>query len=182
MTALQELLHTYRQAAVTEREKGTYFEELMMRYFACEPMYKGLYGDVMLWEGFRQHWQLLGNDDPKADAGIDLVAVTKTGEYHAIQCKFYDTNKTIHKSDIDSFFTASGKKPFSHRYIVSTTNKWSDHASNALLDQNPPVEKIDLYALEESVIDWSQYQPKKEVILKPKKQITRPSKKLPLMR
>jgi len=29
-TALTALLDTYRQAAVTEREKGTYFEELVV--------------------------------------------------------------------------------------------------------------------------------------------------------
>jgi len=32
MTPLQTLLNTYRQASVTEREKGTYFEELIACY------------------------------------------------------------------------------------------------------------------------------------------------------
>lgn len=30
MTALSQLLDTYRNAAASEREKGTYFEELML--------------------------------------------------------------------------------------------------------------------------------------------------------
>ena len=32
MTALSQLLDTYRNAAASEREKGTYFEELMLAY------------------------------------------------------------------------------------------------------------------------------------------------------
>ncbi|WAH63919.1 DEAD/DEAH box helicase [Xanthomonas hortorum] len=43
-------------------------------------------------------------------------------------------------------------------------------AENALVDQQPPVTKIDLQALEDSQIDWSRFQPKQaSVILKPKK-------------
>ncbi|WP_211223111.1 hypothetical protein [Leucothrix mucor] len=38
------------------------------------------------------------------------------------------------QSDIDSFFTASVKKPFSRRVIVTTTNNWSEHADDALRD------------------------------------------------
>ena len=34
-----------------------------------------------------------------------------TGELTAIQCKFYEPTHTLAKADIDSFFTASGKKP-----------------------------------------------------------------------
>jgi predicted helicase len=39
---------------------------------------------------------------------------------------------TLQKADIDSFFTASGKKPFTHRIIISTTDRWSEHAEEAL--------------------------------------------------
>ena len=37
MTALSELLDTYRQAAASEREKGTYFEELILAYLQMRP-------------------------------------------------------------------------------------------------------------------------------------------------
>ncbi|WP_257626283.1 restriction endonuclease [Janthinobacterium sp. NKUCC06_STL] len=44
------------------------------------------------------------------DVGIDLVARKRgTGDYWAIQCKFYDPDHALQKGDIDSFFTASGK-------------------------------------------------------------------------
>jgi predicted helicase len=107
------------------------------------------------------------------DTGIDLVAKTKgTEEYHAIQCKCYAEDYTVKKSDIDSFFTASGQKPFTLRYLVTTTNDWSDNAANSLHSQQPPVNKIDLLALETSQIDWAKYQPSTAALtLKPKKQL-----------
>ncbi|WP_186264126.1 DEAD/DEAH box helicase [Burkholderia gladioli] len=167
MTALEMLLDTFRQTSVTEREKGTYFEELIVTYLRNEATYRDLYSDVWTYA----EWAHLQGLD-KRDAGIDLVAKTRgTDEIHAIQCKLYAPDYKVQKSDIDSFFTASGKKPFTRRIIVATTNHWSEHAEDALLDQQPPVSKIDLTALEESQIDWSKYQPKAAPVIKAKKQL-----------
>ena len=73
----------------------------------------------------------------------------------------YAEDYRLQKSDIDSFFTAPGKKPFAHRVIVSTTNHWSEHDDDSPRDQQPPVSKIDLFDLENSQIDWSKYRPKR---------------------
>ncbi|GDY34989.1 DNA damage-inducible protein [Acidovorax sp. NB1] len=152
---------------MSEREKGTYFEELMLCYLRNEATYRDLYSEVWTYG----EWAALQGLD-KRDTGIDLVAKTQgTGEIHAIQCKLYAEDYRLQKSDIDSFFTASGKKPFAHRVIVSTTNHWSTHAEEALRDQQPPVSKIDLNDLENSQIDWAQYQPKAAPVLKVKKQL-----------
>ena len=165
MTALEKLLNAYRHAAVTEREKGTYFEELIACYLRNEATYRDLYSSVWTYADWATKQGL-----DKRDTGIDLVGQTQgTGEFHAIQCKLYDEDYRLQKSDIDSFFTASGKKPFTHRVIVSTTNHWTEHAEDALRDQQPPVSKIDLHDLENSQIDWSRYQPKAPPVLKPKK-------------
>jgi predicted helicase len=163
-TPLQEILSTYRSVSQSEREKGTYFEELIRTYLRHEPIYADLYSDV---------WLLSEVPDDvgisKKDTGIDLVAKTRgTGEYHAIQCKFYDSEYHVQKSDIDSFFTASGQKPFTHRIIVVTSDSWSENAEAALFNQQPPVSKIELSDLENSQIDWSKFKPKKEPKLKPK--------------
>lgn len=167
MSALLDLLNTYRDASQTEREKGTYFENLIIQYFKNEASYKDLYINVWTYADWAKLQGL-----PKNDAGIDLVAQTHgTNEFHAIQCKFYAADYRVQKADIDSFFTASGKKLFSHRIIVSTTNNWSTNAEAALENQNPPVSKIDLYDLENSQIDWSQFQPNKATVLKPKKSL-----------
>ena len=167
MMPLKTLLDSFRIAAVTEREKGTYFEKLIRAYLRNEAIYRDLYSDVWTYADWAKHQGL-----DKRDTGIDLVAQTNcTGEYHAIQCKFYAEDYKVQKGDIDSFFTASGKKPFTHRIIVSTTNHWSEHAEDALFNQQPPVSKIDLHDLENSQIDWNVYQPKGDVVLKAKKHI-----------
>jgi predicted helicase len=165
VTSLAQLLDTYRHAAVTEREKGTYFEELVVCYLRNEASYRDLYSQVWTYA----EWAKSQGLDAR-DTGIDLVAQTAgTGEFHAIQCKLYDPSYKLQKKDIDSFFTASGKKPFAHRVIVCTTNHWSEHAEDALLGQQPPVSKIDLHDLENSQIDWAKYQPKAPPAFKPKK-------------
>ncbi|MBB5058128.1 putative helicase [Granulicella aggregans] len=131
MTTLKTLLDSYRKAAASEREKGTYFEELILCYLRNEATYRDLYSDVWTYA----QWAALQGID-KRDTGIDLVAKTNgTGQYHAIQCKLYAEDYRLQKADLDSFFTASGKKAFSHRLIVSTTNLWSEHAEDAMQDQ-----------------------------------------------
>lgn len=167
MTALADLLAGFRAAAVSEREKGTYFEELILAYLRNEASYRDLYSDVWTFAD----WAKAHGKDGK-DKGIDLVARTHdTDEFHAIQCKFYAPDYKLLKSDIDSFFTASGQKPFVHRLIVSTTDLWSDNAEDALHGQQVPVSKITLYDLENSQIDWAKFKPKAKAAppLKPRK-------------
>ncbi|MDR7070456.1 putative helicase [Pseudoxanthomonas japonensis] len=167
MTALETLLDTLRQSSMTEREKGTYFEELILAYLRNEATYRDLYRQVWTWAEWAPAHGFSAKDD-----GIDLVAEEAgTGAIHAIQCKFYDPDYRLQKKDIDSFFTASGRKPFTHRVIVSSTNHWSDNAENALIDQQPPVSKITLHDLEESQIDWARFQPRAAVTLKAKKSL-----------
>ncbi len=168
-TPLQSILVQYRATSQTEREKGTYFEELIRTYFRYEASYADLYSDVWLYADWAKE---IGTPQFKMsakDTGIDLVAKTRgTEEYHAIQCKCYAPDYRVRKADIDSFFTASGQKPFTQRIIVTTTNDWSENAENALNNQQPPVYKIDLHDLETSQIDWAKYQPSAAPALKPK--------------
>jgi len=167
MSALHDLFTSFRSSSKTEREKGTYFEELIILYLKNEPSYQDLYSGVWTYGTWAELQGLT-----QKDTGIDLVAQTRgTGEYHAIQCKFYAEDYRIQKADIDSFFTASGKKTFTHRVIVSTTSNWSENAEDALQNQNPPVTKIDLSDLENSQIDWARFQPHAAAILKPKKSL-----------
>ena len=176
MTALQTLFDDFRATAKTEREKGAYFEELIVRYLTTEPAYRDQYSSVRPYADWaRKEGVAYGRD--ASDEGIDLVAKTRgTEDYHAIQCKFYDPGHTIARSDIDSFFTASGQHPFKHRLIVATTDKWNEKADKALKDQQPPVTKITLADLEASQIDWVQFAPGKAPILK-KQKVLRPHQK-----
>lgn len=169
MSALNDLLATYRSQSKSEREKGTYFEELVRTYLRYEATYADLYSDVWLYADWVK---AIGGPEfgfSANDTGIDLVTKTHgTEEYHAIQCKCYAETHRVQKKDIDSFFTASGQKPFTQRIIVTTTNDWSANAENSLHNQTPPVYKIDLHDLENSQIDWAKYQPSKQPTLKPK--------------
>ncbi len=169
MTPLESLLAHYRAVSQSEKEKGTYFEELIRTYFRYEASYADLYEKVWLYADWVKE---IGGPQfgfSAKDTGIDLVARTQgTEETHAIQCKCYAPDHRVQKKDIDSFFTASGQKPFTQRIIVTTTNLWSDNAENSLQNQQPPVYKIDLHDLETSQIDWAKYQPSAEPVLKPK--------------
>ncbi|RKG49738.1 DEAD/DEAH box helicase [Corallococcus sp. AB011P] len=166
MSALQKILGQFRATAVTPRERGTYFEELTVAYLKNEPAYRELYRSVETYADWAER-----HKRDKRDVGIDLVAETVTDEVHAIQCKLYASDYRIQKGDIDSFFTAAGKKPFTHRIIISTTDLWSEHAEEALRNQHIPVTKIDLATLENSSIDWTQFAPRKQLVLRAKKQL-----------
>lgn len=151
MTTIHALLEQFREAATSNRELGDKFERLIANYLVTDPIYASLYSDVWLWS----EWPDRKN---KPDTGIDLVAKKRaTGDYCAIQCKFYDPDHTLQKADIDSFFTASGKAPFTSRMIVSTTDKWSKHAEDALNNQKTPVTRLRVQDLADSPIDWSHF-------------------------
>ncbi|EAZ97691.1 helicase domain protein [Marinobacter sp. ELB17] len=154
---------------LSERDKGTSFENLMVQYFKTEPAYKQQYADVLSYSGWVEQYGAELGVSTKKDTGIDLVAITSDGQFHAIQCKNYSPDYSIRKNDIDSFFTASGKSFFTYRIIVTTTDRWTANAQDALGSQNPPVFKIDLHSLENSVIDWSQYREDTKPVLRAQK-------------
>ncbi|MCB1782860.1 MAG: DEAD/DEAH box helicase [Alphaproteobacteria bacterium] len=165
---LNTLLKKYRDHSKTEREKGEYFELLSQDFLKNDPVLAQQYSEVWTYS----KWAELQGID-KRDTGIDLVAKLADEEgYCAIQCKFYDEDHRISKKDIDSFFTASGKAPFTRRLIIDTTSAdWSEHAEDALVGQSIPVNRIGLSDLEQSPIDWSAYAREQKVVLKEKKSL-----------
>ncbi|MDQ8906194.1 DEAD/DEAH box helicase [Acinetobacter nosocomialis] len=156
MSALIDLLQTIEKNTLTNRDKGTSFENLMVQYFLNEPKYAEIYTEVLSYSDWVEKYGEKLNIADKRDYGIDLVAVTIDGEFHPIQCKNYNTTK-IQKKDIDSFLGGSGKSYFAYRYIVASTDDWTDNAKSSLVDANPPVATISLLDLEGSLIDWSQF-------------------------
>ncbi|MBN6540134.1 DEAD/DEAH box helicase [Acinetobacter pittii] len=156
MSALIDLLQSIEKITLTNRDKGTSFENLMVQYFLNEPKYAEIYTEVLSYSDWVEKYGEKLNIADKRDYGIDLVAVTIDGEFHPIQCKNYNTTK-IQKKDIDSFLGGSGKSYFAYRYIVASTDDWTDNAKSSLVDANPPVATISLLDLEGSLIDWSQF-------------------------
>jgi len=56
MTPLQSILAAYRSTSLTEREKGSYFEELIRTYLRHEPRFADLYSDVWLYADWARHY------------------------------------------------------------------------------------------------------------------------------
>lgn len=156
MSALTNLLQSIEKISLTNRDKGTSFENLMIQYFLNEPKYAEIYTEVLSYSDWVEKYGEKLKVTDKRDYGIDLIAVTIDGEFHPIQCKNYNTTK-IQKKDIDSFLGGSGKSYFAYRYIVVSTDDWTDNAKSSLVDANPPVATISLLDLEGSLIDWSQF-------------------------
>lgn len=121
----------------------------MLQYLSTDPTWTEQFTRVWMWAD----WP--GAEHDKRDTGIDLVAQDReTGGFCAIQCKFYEPKHTIHKEDIDSFFTASGKGGFTRRMVISTTEKWGVHAEAALDDQQIPVTRLGLSDIANSPVEW----------------------------
>jgi len=151
MSALQELLEHYRKTAKNERDKGDKFERLTKFFLENDTRFSDRFSDVWIWNKFP------GNEG-KVDTGIDLVAKEKYSEgYCAVQCKFYGDKTTVDKSNIDSFFTASGKEIYTSRLIFATTDNWTKHAEDALKNQKIPINRMTTDDMESGSIDWEQF-------------------------
>jgi predicted helicase len=153
-----DILNKYRKIAFSEKDKGERFERLMQAYLQTDRQYADLFKKIWLWNDFPGKKDLGGND-----TGIDLVALTHTNEYWAIQCKCYQENTTIDKPAVDSFLSTSSRKfkgedlkttGFDRRLWISTTNKWGPNALEATKDQSPPVSRINLHNLVGAQVDW----------------------------
>lgn len=166
MSALDDLLQSYRAASITEREKGTYFERLVAAYLQADPIQAEEFSQVWMWAD----WAKEQGRDGK-DIGIDLVAKLRNEDgYAAIQAKFYAADTHISKAHIDGFISASGKAPFRRRVFVdSTEGAWSANAEEMIRGQAIPVTRIGLSDLRGSPIDWAAFGTRGEVVLFEKK-------------
>ncbi|WP_375665202.1 DEAD/DEAH box helicase [Bartonella sp. CL162QHHD] len=162
---LRSLLQSYRDHTESARDRGTSFEKFVIAYLTQDPLQCQEYEKVQTYcEWAKEH----GEDG--RDIGIDLVAKIRDEEgYAAIQCKFYSANHQIKKEDIDSFIAASGKKIFTRRILVdSTEGNWSNNADLTCEGQGVRIQRINLFDLENSQIDWATFESKGEATLKKK--------------
>lgn len=158
MAGFTKILDKFRKEALSERDKGFRFERLMQTYLKTTSIYDGVFSNVWLWTEFPYKDQFGGKD-----TGIDLVALTYSGDYWAIQCKCFAEDSYISKSDVDSFLSTSSKlfdtdderTAFAQRLWISTTNKWNQTAEQTIKNQNPPVRRLNLIDLEADDVDWT---------------------------
>jgi predicted helicase len=167
MSDFRTLLNSLRDASKSEREKGTYFERIAVDFIKNDPGMAQEYEDAWLFSEWAKDKGVDGRD-----TGIDAVAKLRDGGWCAIQCKFYREGHHIQKADIDSFFTASGKNPFTRRLIIDTTDApWSANAEAALDGQQIETTRIGLDRLSDSPINWASYLLNDEIKVGPKKEL-----------
>ncbi|MHB8191380.1 MAG: type ISP restriction/modification enzyme [Ferrimicrobium sp.] len=150
---LTDLLDKLTRLSANFSQQGTAFERMMRTYLQTDPLYCDRFEKVFSW----MEWP----DRPtrERDTGIDLVGIERDGGVCAIQCKFIPAGQSVSKPAIDSFLSASSREPFTSRLIVATTDHWNTNATNTLKDQRPPVQRLGLSDLLESLIDWSKFDP-----------------------
>src|SRR5690625_3781673 len=163
VSLVQEIDAEYR----TQRDRGTLFELLVVTYLQNEPMYKRLFDAVWTLSEVPEKYNI-----PRVDTGVDLVARKRDAEeLVAIQCKYYSKDTTIRKTHIDSFLNEVGKSYYSEGLVVTTTDKWTENADQALTNRDKSIMRISLTDLQDSQVDWSDYSFNKphQVVLTDKK-------------
>lgn len=164
MSSFGEVLDQLRENQ-PQGKYGIAFEKLMVNFFKTDPVLSAEFDEVQRWD----KWRYNGG---KTDTGIDLVARRRDdGLWVAIQAKFYKPSTYIQKLHIDSFFEASGHsfrtesglEHFAHRYIISTTDKWSKNAEAALENQQIPTSRIGYAQIAESPVNWDIVFPGSEI-------------------
>ena len=164
MATFTEVLTQLRENQ-PQAKYGIAFEKLMVNFFRTAPTLAEQFDEVCRWKD----WRYNGG---KADTGIDLVA--RRADDHrwvAIQAKFYKSTTSIQKQHIDSFFEASGKsfetengrEHFAHRYIISTTDRWSANAEDALANQMIETSRIGMADIANAPVNWDVAFPGSEI-------------------
>lgn len=154
---ISDILAKFREMSSSKREQGYLFEKFTREYLRHNPKYGDL-AEIWLWSEFPYR-------NKQTDTGIDLVARTETGEYWAIQCKFFQEDKPVGKGDVDSFLAASSKtflddqgqkRQYVYRLLVVT----SDLTANALeelKEQAVGCGVLDRNEFDLSRIDWDKF-------------------------
>ena len=126
----------YIEAKIRRDAEGTSFsgdfEWLCQWFLEHAPRYRGQFDKIWRWKDWPEKWG--------ADAGIDLVARTKTGQLWAIQSKADHPDRAIPKREIDSFLSESNRPQFAYRLL------WEERQllSVANLTRQDAVEFLDL--------------------------------------
>ena len=135
--------------------KGTYFEYLVKAFIETDKAQSERFD--MVWR-----WPDWPHNENTHDTGIDLVARERdSGDFVAIQCKFYAETAYISKAHVDTFLATMGKSwngsSFGSGIFVSTTSNWTSTASNSLQNWQKPVARWGPEKFEQSSIDWSEF-------------------------
>ena len=148
----KNILNSYRSKANNFTEVGNYFEKLSKVYLENDPIQTQEYSEVWHYKDWAKNF----HDYSSEDIGIDLVAKLKNQEgYCAIQCKSYNSDHSISKSDIDSFISASSTNDFKRIVLIDTSEKSIGKNAKKVIDNlDKEYSRIKVSSFESSPIDW----------------------------
>ena len=154
-----QVLREVQDNSYTSKDVGTKFEKIIRNYFCTSKKYASQIQKVWLWKDFPYKAQFGGQD-----TGIDVVILTQTGDYWAVQCKCYNKRTVMDKKMVDSFLSTSSRTfvndlgeriKFTARIWVSTSEKWGRNAEEAMSNQNPPCIILHPDELaQDATVDW----------------------------
>ncbi len=155
MSQLYKALEIIRQKAKNETELGNAFESLAKVFLENDATQTQQYSEVWHYSDWAKDQKAYS----KKDIGIDLIAKLRDEDgYCAIQCKFYKSDHSISKADLDSFISASSTSDFKRLVLIDTsTQPISQNAQQVFDNLTQEYIRIQLSELEESRIDWSSY-------------------------
>ena len=148
--SFQEMLHQIQTLSGTKHEQGRWFERVMKKFFAEDPLYQARFSSVRLWT----EWAAGRPGFDGRDTGVDLVAEERAGGHCAIQCKCHAPGTRISKAHLDSFISASARKPFTARIVVDTGHPWGPNAKKTIAGLTPKCDVLYLGDLIHQHFDW----------------------------
>jgi superfamily II DNA or RNA helicase len=126
--------------------RGKQFERIVKWFLQNDPVYRHEIRAVWLWDDWPRRWG--------ADAGIDLVAEDRNGDLWAIQAKAYDPKYRVSKKDVDKFLAESGRKVFTYRMLIATTNLIDRTGERTIQQQEKRSTFVRLHDLCAAAVDW----------------------------
>lgn len=125
---------------------GREFELLCRWFLENDPEFQAEYEQVWLWADWPERWG--------RDRGIDLVALTHTGELVAVQGKNYGAAHSVTKRDIDTFLSESNRVEVATRLLIASTDRVAGSARQVMAEQEKRVSTCLLSRMRQSPVEW----------------------------
>lgn len=140
----------------TTKEQGAKYEALCVYFLQADPFWSKFYSRVGTLEQAAA-WPDSPVYGQNQDIGIDLFAQTAaSGEWHAIQCKCYDPEKTLPKGVCDSFFAALMNRDDIADWLIMTSAGGPGKNLEAQMSGDLS-SFIDTAKMAASGLDWSHF-------------------------
>lgn len=139
------------RTARTDKDKGDLFEYLIEGFLATDVNCRKVFRFVWLWD----EWPSNGG---RRDTGGDIVAVDFQNRTFAIQCKYRnDPDGNLNRNELSEFLSELGTRAYDRGIIFSTAKALSTTAEDNLKRFDKPIEYVGFNDLENSSIDWTQF-------------------------